>query len=333
MQAIKSGVGKLKDLYKENDLFLKYASELRQTIRTKFQTSNHIMKSEIQEEFYTKDGVKYLLKILIKNEIAKKPILIDKKDFFDPFAPPFDDGFVIEDDFCGLSTHRVLFNKFPIINEHVLVVTREFISQYTHLSIEDMRGALLIMTLMEGIVYFNGGKNAGASQPRKHVQCLPMSELYNGDFGIFKLINDDSNLLTVSDGDGFIFCELKQFKSAVISHCICKFSPELSETLKKTGYCNYTEHSDLLYQIYREMLKSMDLISEDDKEAITNDYSFLMTHDWMLIVPRKTNVVKLDSIELNWNSAAYIMCLLIRSEDEKKAITDLNILKDIYSKL
>ena len=63
---------------------------------------------------------------------ANKPTLAQNKDAakakkdsgkpFDPFMPPFEPGLFIQE----LSpTHNLLFNKFCICREHVLVVTKE----------------------------------------------------------------------------------------------------------------------------------------------------------------------------------------------------------------
>lgn len=40
----------------------------------------------------------------------------------DPFSPPFEEGLYIDE---ITSTHRLLYNKFSLAPEHVLVVTKE----------------------------------------------------------------------------------------------------------------------------------------------------------------------------------------------------------------
>jgi ATP adenylyltransferase len=331
MQSTKFNLSKLKLLFDINDPFIGYAKELRELISTKFKTSKHVLKSEIRDEFFIQDGISYLFKILIKNEFVKKSIEINKKEFFDPFAPPFEDDFILEEDFNNFSTHRLLFNKFPIVNEHVLLVTREFISQYTHMRIEEIENSILLMTLMDGLIFFNGGKNAGASQPRKHVQCFPMTALYNGSFGIFEVIRDDSCLSKIVDFEYHAFYEIGKFNEAGIKHLVCKFDKELIDVLRSSCYQNYKELSVVIFGIYLDMLKLLSLY--ENSEKIEKDYSFLMTHEWILVIPRKANIVQFDGCELNLNSAAYTLSLLIRSEEEKKVIMQKNILKDIFAEL
>ena len=60
--------------------------------------------------------------------LGKKPTLADnkaenEKKPFDPFMPPFQPGLYLSE---LTDTHRLLFNKFCIVKEHSLVVTKEF---------------------------------------------------------------------------------------------------------------------------------------------------------------------------------------------------------------
>ena len=48
-----------------------------------------------------------------------------KKRVFDPFLPPFEPGLWITD----WEEHRLLFNKFPVHQNHLLVVTKNFVPQ------------------------------------------------------------------------------------------------------------------------------------------------------------------------------------------------------------
>jgi ATP adenylyltransferase/5',5'''-P-1,P-4-tetraphosphate phosphorylase II len=71
------------------------------------------------------------------------------------------------------NSHRLLFNKFNIYDNHLLVVTREFESQKEPISQGDMVYAGLVCEALQGILFFNGGVLSGASQPHKHLQILP----------------------------------------------------------------------------------------------------------------------------------------------------------------
>jgi ATP adenylyltransferase len=81
---------------------------------------------------------------------------------------PFDAGICIEDDLT--ETHTLIFNKFPIKQNHVLVITKDFCKQEEILNTTDFEATCLAMkSLDESLAYFNSGKKAGASQPHKHI--------------------------------------------------------------------------------------------------------------------------------------------------------------------
>lgn len=56
----------------------------------------------------------------------------------DPFEPPIDEGILIDEEFTD--SHRLCFNKFPIIPYHTIIATRDYVDQYTHL---DLNGNLI----------------------------------------------------------------------------------------------------------------------------------------------------------------------------------------------
>jgi len=94
----------------------------------------------------------------------------------DPFMPPFFDQEVILRNFTPKL--RLMYNKFPIVSYHLLIVTKEFEQQTKKLDKHDFEGALIAMeALGDGVTYMNCGHDAGASQPHKHLQCIPESEM------------------------------------------------------------------------------------------------------------------------------------------------------------
>jgi len=58
-----------------------------------------------------------------KESFSKDKAVAGKKEAFDPFVPPFETGLFINH---LNDSHSLLFNKFCICNEHVLVVTKDF---------------------------------------------------------------------------------------------------------------------------------------------------------------------------------------------------------------
>jgi ATP adenylyltransferase len=326
-------------------IFIEYFKEIRQRISSMFKNSPHVLKSQIIDEFYTQDGVKYLFKHLIKDEMKNKPINLSddykhekvaKKDFFDPFEPPFTEGQVIEENFGGFETHRIFFSKFAVMPEHVLLVTRDFYSQYTHLTYEDVKNSVLLLNVMNGIIFFNGGKNAGASQPRKHLQCIPFSSMYDREFGIFDLVKNEENLekkdLVDNISKGLASCYLiKKFLQNGINHILFKFSKDVTNALQILNEENIDIYSDLIFSIYNMSLIELNLI--ESEENLSTHYSILLTSEWMLVIPRKGHEVKLSKGKLNINSIGFLMTMLIPNSELGEEVKTKNILKEIYAEL
>jgi sulfate adenylyltransferase (ADP) / ATP adenylyltransferase len=69
--------------------------------------------------------------------------------------------------------HVVLLNKYPVLEDHLLIVTRRFEEQETPLSAEDFAALCHCLAQMDGLGFYNAGVAAGASQRHKHLQLVP----------------------------------------------------------------------------------------------------------------------------------------------------------------
>lgn len=87
----------------------------------------------------------------------------------DPFLPP-DPALVIGD---ISATHVAVLNKFPVIEGHVLIVTRAFEDQSAPLSLADFEALAACLEETDGLGFYNAGARAGASQRHKHLQLVP----------------------------------------------------------------------------------------------------------------------------------------------------------------
>lgn len=88
----------------------------------------------------------------------------------DPFLPYEPDLFVGD-----LSpTHVALLNKFNVIDQHLLIVTRRYEPQEALLDAADFTALIEALREIDGLAFYNGGAAAGASQPHKHLQMVPL---------------------------------------------------------------------------------------------------------------------------------------------------------------
>ena len=73
--------------------------------------------------------------------------------------------------------HRLLLNRYPLLEKSLLIVAKpeHFEAQNAPLDFYDIEAILLGFKIFEKpVIFFNGGAYAGASQPHKHLQMIPM---------------------------------------------------------------------------------------------------------------------------------------------------------------
>jgi ATP adenylyltransferase len=88
----------------------------------------------------------------------------------DPFDPPEPELTV-----AALSpTHLAVLNKFPVLDGHLLFVTRRWADQETLLDPDDAAALAYGLAEIDGIAFYNAGIAAGASQRHKHLQLVPL---------------------------------------------------------------------------------------------------------------------------------------------------------------
>jgi ATP adenylyltransferase len=93
-----------------------------------------------------------------------------------PFLPPEPELTVSQ----VSRSHLAVLNKFNVLDRHLLIVTRRFEHQETLLTPDDFRALLACMEEYPGLGFYNGGAAAGASQPHKHLQLVPLPLAQDG---------------------------------------------------------------------------------------------------------------------------------------------------------
>ncbi|PJF16735.1 Phosphorylase [Paramicrosporidium saccamoebae] len=92
------------------------------------------------------------------------------------------------------ATHILIFNKYCVVPNHLLLITREFKPQVGLLAPEDFSATELTLAQLEGgwMVFYNSGKESGASQPHRHLQLIPddkppiIGSFLDSTVGVFK---------------------------------------------------------------------------------------------------------------------------------------------------
>ncbi|CAD5981862.1 Protein APA1 [Planktothrix agardhii] len=262
-------------------------------------------------DFIEAGNIQFLVRILsnlARKQKAKKKQqkkLAKSGQEFNPFLPYEQDLFV-----GNLSeTHLCLLNKFNVVNHHLLIVTRQFEEQETWLTQADFAAMWLALGEIDGLVFYNGGKLAGASQRHKHLQLVP-----------FPLVPDGINL-PIEPAIASV-----QFNNSIgiipefpFVHAIAAFN---SDWINQPS-----EAAIFTLELYFELLAKVGL-SVGDNPFQSGAYNLLATRNWMMIVPRSQE--KFEGISIN--SLGFGGTLLVKNSEQLqqlKSYHPLTVLKQV----
>ncbi|KAI8964057.1 HIT-like protein [Daldinia sp. FL1419] len=82
-------------------------------------------------------------------------------------------------------SHRLVLNKFAVVPEHFILITKDFKPQTHILEKEDLAATFACIQAYrangrELFAFFNSGPHSGASQPHRHLQLLPVERMRDG---------------------------------------------------------------------------------------------------------------------------------------------------------
>lgn len=195
------------------------------------------------------------------DKLKLKPTKPEAQQKTHPFLPPFEPGIFI----TNLSdTHNLLFNKYCVVKNHVLVVTKKFEHQTNKLNRSDFAAAFKVMRSLEGFCFYNSGPQSGASQAHKHFQIMPYDKDHRYD--IAKLIHKEASRL--ENLATSFKCSLFNFGHRI--GIIPSF--EINQ--------DYHQIGETLENIYEELISTLDI------DTKTMSYNLILTESWMLVVKR-----------------------------------------------
>lgn len=205
-----------------------------------------------------------------------------------PFLPYDPELFVAD-----LPPHHVcLLNKYNVVDRHLLVVTREFEGQQTLLTRDDFQALAAVMGEGPGVGFYNSGPAAGASQPHKHLQWVPVLP---SDLPLARVIE------LAARGNGQV--EPFQFVHAVAP-------------LRLAAEADAAVHGAELAATYESLLRACGI---DPRSAELPPYNLILTHHWMIVVPRACELVQGISL----NALAFTGALLVKDEAQAAVLRTL----------
>ena len=223
-----------------------------------------------------------------------------------PFAPP-DAELVIGD---ITSTHFGVLNKYPVVAHHLLVVTREFVDQETLLDASDFAALAACLRQVDGLGFYNGGREAGASQSHRHLQLVPLPLATERGGGAWN-VPMEALFDQWSSGGGTTRLLRLPFRNA-----FAVLEPSLFDDADAAGR---------LLELYTVMLAACGLREEsahdsgraaNEPERQRGPYNLLVTRRWLLLVPRTQEHFGTISV----NALGYAGSLFVRDEAEMDAL-------------
>ncbi len=173
-----------------------------------------------------------------------------------PFLPPEPELTVTQ----VSRSHLAVLNKYNVLDRHLLIVTSRFEHQESLLTPDDFRALLACMDEYPCLGFYNGGAAAGASQPHKHLQLVPLPLAQDGP-----PVPVDPLL----EGAG---------------PC-CPGLPFAHAFARRTPGSN---QADEAYGQYLDLLAGLGIgvVDRDGESRQSAPYNLLVSDGWMLAVPR-----------------------------------------------
>ena len=175
-----------------------------------------------------------------------------------PFLPYDEDLFVAD----VSDSHVCLLNKFNVLDDHVLIVTRAYEPQESPLRRADFEALWACIGELDGLGFYNAGAVAGASQPHRHLQVVP-TPLAGGP----RRTPMDALLEDVRFDDG-----LGSARGLPFLHAVAR--------LRSCAQLEPPDAAGVLLALYGEMARAFGC------QRPGHPYNLLLTREWMLFVPR-----------------------------------------------
>ena len=231
-------------------------------------------------------SVRWVSSLALKDR-ARVNRVTERRPDFNPFLPPEPALTVAQ---LG-DSHLVVLNKFPVIDHHLLIVTRAFEAQTAALTRADFRALASVLGAQAGLGFYNGGPVAGASQAHKHLQWVPDGSLRADDgFAAF------SHTLRPELAGLAQFNTDLPWRHAFVS-------------LAELDWHNPNVAGDALQAAFATACAAALLPANADPMP---PYNLLVSRSWLLVVPRRCE--KWQDVSIN--SLAYAGSLFVRDKSQ-----------------
>lgn len=214
-----------------------------------------------------------------------------------PFATP-EPEMTILDSYGHDDEFKVVFNKFPVVPKHFMIITQKFKPQTTPLSTSELVASYTILNHLKQLkldenwfAFYNCGEESGASQPHKHIQFMTLPKNFES-YGE-NLANTSAPFIpTVKD-------EPLQNPDLPFAHFVARLPDNASDLTE----------DDLAMYFVSLLQRALTVLRENEAKSIS--YNVVFTTKYMMIIPRKVGTYK----DLGINSCGVLGLILCKSEE------------------
>lgn len=212
-------------------------------------------------------------------------------------------------------SHKCLLNKYNVLDQHLLLVTQQFELQADVLNQADFNALYDCLSVAPALAFYNGGKTAGASQRHKHIQLIKAPDSIDQLVGLnpqLEMLNDEVPREL----------ETLPFKHAALALPTDLFGPNKSEDEAKDAAIQLKHLYDRL-----RMTLGLDCFTDSKHSEQLPPHNLLLTHDWMLIVPRSQETYAGISL----NALAFSGSILVKNKEQAEQIKKIGLAKLLQS--
>ena len=209
-----------------------------------------------------------------------------EREFRNPFLP-YDPDMHVAD----VPPERVcLLNKFPVVDGHLLIVTRLFQEQTSLLQVDDFAGLWHCLRQYPGLAFYNSGKVAGASQRHRHLQLIPVTP--ESDIPMDAVVRQAAGRREEASGC-FRVAAFPFLHAAIWTAEVTAAHREADVSVGAELHAQYLK---LLWHVAEQAgahrfgdreVSGDATAAADAAEAHPFPYNLLLTPSWMLLVPRR----------------------------------------------
>lgn len=288
-----------------------------------------LVYSQPTQQQIVQDKQNYLISYIESLQKKDEHTNDNKKQKVNPFENPEKSLTVYKG-----NKYTILLNKFPVQKNHFLLITNEFIRQDALLDPTDLITVYKILkqlskvknTDSKTVAFFNSGSNSGASQAHKHIQFIRVDNDY-------KLFPD-----RVVAGKQFY---VPNFQTPPMADQTKSYAHFIAP-LHKDGDDDDVASDDLAMTYIALVQNCLTVIKDhhhleglEAPQTSSLSYNFIMTPDWLMLVPRSKETAATNGHFFNINSLGFLGLILTKNKDtyEKLVNNEFLIDTDILQKV